>query len=119
MKFDEGNLFINNQEIGLVKDINVNIKSENWTEQLISQMIEKQNELFAQQISIVENKDLTQKDILLLDRNDFKAIIYEDDPRWTHYYYKGKRILSLGPTRFEESKQVEDGFSCTAIQEYY
>ena len=101
----------------------INNLNNNSFYQLLSQQFKQhtkeQNKLLAEKISIIENRYLSEEDILLLNSNDLQAIVYNHDPQWTHYYYKGQRILSLGPIEFKKTKQEDDIYVVAITQQYY
>lgn len=85
----------------------------------LKQLVRKQDEIFLKQFNIVTGNNLTEKQMLFLDKKDFSADVYDYDPGWTHYYYKGQRIISIGPAEYSDTKQDENGYTMNISQKYY
>lgn len=76
-------------------------------------------DLFKIRLSCILGYYPTKEKILLLNMNDFTKTTLDNNPEWTHYYYKNQRIVSLGPIKFEPNEFKDGNYVMKMIQQYY
>lgn len=100
-------------------DHDISLTTQELINRQLRRLVRKQDEIFLKQFNIVTGNNLTKKQMLLLDKKDFSASVYDYDPGWTHYYYKGQRFISIGPMEYSDVEQDGNEYRTTVMRKYY